>query len=100
MGNRVCINLTKFVDLDLKGNEVETTYGLRIGDDYDATFKNGLAKDEVVGKSPAEIIELARGIDERTRDMIAFAEESQDGIRIGDEFFAWTDIKSSAVTPN
>jgi hypothetical protein len=99
MGNRVCINLTKFVDIDLQGNEVETTYGLRVCDDFDGSYKSGLAKDEVVGKSPAEIVDLARGIDERSRDMIAFAEDAQDGVHIGDQFFAWTDIKPSTAAP-
>ncbi len=99
MGNRVDIYLTKFVDIDTKGNELETTYGLRVCDDQDMTYTNGLAKDGVVGRTPAEIVELARGIDERSRDMIAFAEDTQEGIHIGDEFFAWSDIKPKAATP-
>lgn len=99
MGNRVEIFVTKFVDIDLKGNEVETTYGVRICDDHAQAYTAGMPQDEIVGRSPAEIVEIARGIDERAHDMVAFAEEYQDGINIGEEYFVWADIKPKTVTP-
>lgn len=69
----------------------EQLAGLRVCDDHDTAYKNGLTKDEIVGKSPAEISDLARGIAERSRDMIAIAKDVLGGVHTDDEFYAWAD---------
>jgi hypothetical protein len=85
MSNHVGIYPTRFVTIDLQGNEQDVSYGLRVADDNDSTYSNLFETDEIVGKSPTEIVEIARGIDDRARDIIEFAEEQNDGIHIGDD---------------
>lgn len=92
MGNRVSIYPTKFVDMEIDGREVDVTYGLRVADDNDSTYTNSLTREEVVGRSPGELVALARGIDDRARDMIDFAEEEHDGIDVGSVGYTWDEI--------
>lgn len=99
MGNRVEIVLTKFMDMDIKGEELDATYGLRVFDDNDQAYVTGLKKEEILGRPPHELVELARGIDDRARDMIAFAEESLEGIYVGDRFFTWNALKGDLPAP-
>jgi hypothetical protein len=101
MSNQVSIYLTKFVTLDLEGNETgspdDVTYGIRVTDDYDCTYSNLFEKEDVVGKSPKEIVDMARDIDERAGEMITFAENEKDGLSIGDKYYSWGEIKG--LTP-
>ena len=99
MSNPVNITITKFVDLDDSGKEIGADYGLRISDNEDQTYTNGLKIEQVIGVLPMDIVELARGINDRAADMIVFAEDCNDGIYISDKFHAWADIKLKASTP-
>ena len=92
MSNNVSIYLTKFVDLDADGNEVDFSYGLRVADDYGSSYSNVWQKEQIVGASPRSIIELASNINEQSSEMIAHARECHDGIFIGGEHFTWDTI--------
>lgn len=95
MGNRVGIYPTKFVDIDLDGTERHATYGLRVADDHGNAYSNTFERDQIVGRTPKEIVDLARTIDDAARDMIEFAEEAKDGISIGDDDYTWEQINGS-----
>lgn len=95
MGNRVTIYPTKFVDIDLDGNEGNVTFGLRVADDHGNSYSNLFDEDQIVGRTPKEIVELARSIDDAARNMIEFAEEMKDGISIGHDDYTWDDINRS-----
>ena len=40
MSNRVSVQYTKFVNLDVAGNELDFNYGYRIYDDYESVYNN------------------------------------------------------------
>ena len=40
MSNRLCVEYTKFVNLNDSGQEVDHTFGFRIYDDYQAEYRN------------------------------------------------------------
>ena len=50
MSNRLTVQYTIFVDLDLEGNEIHRYYGYRIYDDYQAEYNNGFESFEEVAK--------------------------------------------------
>lgn len=99
MSNKAGIYPTKFVSIDLQGKETDVTYGLRVADDNDSTYSNFFTEVDIVGKTPAQIVEIARGIDDKARDIIEFAEESHDGIFIGDDFHVWASLKAKGSEP-
>lgn len=92
MANRVMIHVTKFVDLDSEGKEGSVSYGLRVADDYEATYSNLLKKEQIVGASPREILGLAIEIDVRSHAMIEHAQEHHEGITIGGDYYTWAEI--------
>lgn len=48
MANRLCVQYTKFVDLDDTGKETDVTWGIRVFDDYANWYSNHFASlDEV-----------------------------------------------------
>jgi hypothetical protein len=99
MGNRVDIFPTKFVELNIEGKEGAASYGLRVCDDNGGTYSNAFVREDIVGKTPLEIVELARGIDEISRDLIDFAEQEKDGISIAGDFYPWTALKPDTAKP-
>jgi hypothetical protein len=99
MANQVSIYPTRFTDVDLDGNEIGVSWGLRVADDTDCAYSNMFEKDDIVGRTPAEIVELARGIDDRARAIIDFAEECRDGLHIGDAHYSWTELKPGSGGP-
>lgn len=98
MGNIVAIYPTKFVSIDLEGNETSATFGLRVADDNASTYANHYEESDIVGKSPTEILELARNLDDIARDAIEFAEENLAGITIGDEDYTWEELGAGKPT--
>lgn len=92
MSNRVTITPTEFVSCKLDGTVEYRSWGLRVADDYSQTYCNTYERDEIIGKSPAEIVTLARQIDDAAEAMISFAEEEDKLIDIGSDTYSFDEL--------
>ena len=92
MATFVTIARTKFVNLDRQGNEGDVSYGFRVYDSNGGDYSNN-HNIEILQKTPAELVEMARELSETGHDLIEFAEATQPGIWFNDEFLAWEEIK-------
>jgi hypothetical protein len=93
MSNMATIYITKFVDLSMTGEETgEVSYALRVLDNYSSSYIIVDAKEDIIGKTPMELIELVCSRDETASEIIGSAQDNNDGIFIGDTFYAWADM--------
>lgn len=99
MSNAAFIVPTRFTDFARDGAEIGHTWGLRVFDDHDATYDNGSVEsmDQLLAMSDAQIVEMARGLNERAASIIDFARESADGIEIFGQWTTWAEIDASAA---
>lgn len=87
MSNRLSINPCKFVDYDVDGVEVGTSYGYRIFDDYDRDYNN-LSCDSIENVldilKPGNVLKVLK---ENHPDFHDYIVEDEKGITIGEEWF-------------
>ncbi len=100
MSNPVLIQPTRFVDLDLDGTEMGTSYGLRVSDDHASTYTTWIDDfAEIASRSPREIVAMAKGIDEIARSILEAAEENGSAVTIGGGTYDWAELGTDAPTP-
>lgn len=91
MGNRISILRTKFVNLC----DQDSSIGYRMFDDYDQTYCNIFGP----GLDLPEGLDLLKWIlkngDEKSQAMLDFVRESEAGIYIDSDWYAWDEIKSA-----
>jgi hypothetical protein len=93
MSNMAFIHITQFNYLDLKGNIIDTTHGFRVVDDYDSSYSDFVAIEELKDRTAAEIFALAvQYSDDSGSNIINSARENNDGIFIADELFSWEQL--------
>lgn len=99
MSNKVSIIITRFTDFDRDGKELADSWGIRVCDDYDASYDNlkFASLDDLLSTTDAELVEIARNINERAAAIIDFARESKEGIEIGDRWVTWAEIDASTT---
>lgn len=99
MSSNVDIYVTRFETIDNEGQTTSTSYGLRVVDDFEQTYSSHFEKSDIIGKTPAELVEIARDSDDRAASMIQFAEDELDGVHINGDFWAWDELKPQSSTP-
>lgn len=95
MSNQAFIVRTCFQDLNADGSVAETTYGIRVFDDYDNTYENFTSKEELLSLSPADLVAKARGIDEVSANIIDAAQENKDGMNIDGDWVTWEELNAT-----
>ena len=94
MPNQVRIQITRFVDVDNDGNESKEPddYGFRAFDSYANIYGNSFKKEELIGKTPAELVKLVEDFSDEGADMIDIARNNHAGISIGNRYYTWEEI--------
>lgn len=95
MSNHAFIVPTRFIDLNRDGSSASTAFGLRVFDDHDATYDNVLieSEEQMMAMSDREIVEMARGLNDKAAAIIDFAAENADGLYIWGDFVDWKALR-------
>lgn len=88
MANSIEITRTVFQSIETDGNVTDTSYGIRVYDDYEAHYSNMVSDlDALKALSAEQIVDLAANINDGSADMIQFARENGAPIYVdGDRF--------------
>ena len=96
MGTKVTIQVTKFVNVDSFGYESqEAQYGFRAYDDYGTVYSNNFTKEEILNKTPRELVDLVREYSEDGKDMIDGSESVNNGIIVNGVHYSWEELSNS-----
>lgn len=98
MSGYTTIRPTRFVRIDNNGNDTaDSSFGVVIYNDIDSDYCDSLPCDNIVGRTPAQIVKLVRGLSQRAAEIILDAEINDDGIFIGTTLHLWKDIRADGV---
>lgn len=102
MSGKMVIELVKFTTLNADGSEAKdaiVTHGFLMRDGTSSDYSRVISSKEITGKSPWEIVQMARESGDVGRDMIESAIDLDDGVEINGHFFTWNDIRPKDRSP-
>ena len=96
MSNIVCIQRTKFINLDNKGNSTSESYGFRMYDNYEFSYNNDFTLSEILLDDLALFKFIRENCieDQRIADILYFLYENEIGLFIDDSFYEFSEIKN------
>lgn len=67
-------------------------YRILVQDSHDAAFSKPLAHKDIIGKSSADIVEMAESISDASRNVVGYARDRMTGIWINKTFHTWEEV--------